>query len=146
MALQITSASTSVPYAVQLVSSARHVSALARAVRTCESAHERRDPADHGCPMSESLPHWQAVAQADRVDNPLVSIARQQVYSVYVMYAICLASLRLMQDEATKLKQASSAEKKADLAKRVAAYPKRLQEAVALTAEDDIFLNHIGDR
>lgn len=51
-----------------------------------------------------------------------------------------------MQDEATKLKHASNAEKKADLAKRVAAYPKRLQEAVALTEEDDLFLNQIGDR
>ncbi len=51
-----------------------------------------------------------------------------------------------VQDEATVLKKASNAEKKTDLAKRVTAFPKRLQEAVAYTAEDDIFLNHIGDR
>ena len=51
-----------------------------------------------------------------------------------------------VQEEATKLKKASNAEKKADLAKRIVAFPKRLQEAAAYTAEDDIFLNHIGDR
>lgn len=51
-----------------------------------------------------------------------------------------------MQNEATKLKKASNAEKKTDLAQRIVAFPKRLQEAVAYTAEDDIFLNHIGDR
>ena len=51
-----------------------------------------------------------------------------------------------VQDEATGLKKASNAEKKADLGRRVAAFPKRLQEAVAKTSEEDIFLNHIGDR
>ena len=54
--------------------------------------------------------------------------------------------LAAAQDEGTVLKKASNAEKKADLGQRVAAFPKRLQEAVAKSAEEDIFLNHIGDR
>ena len=51
-----------------------------------------------------------------------------------------------MQDKATDLKHLSNADKKADLAKRVAGYPEPVREAVQLTAEDDLFLNHIGDR
>ena len=51
-----------------------------------------------------------------------------------------------MQEEADELKKANQEGKKADLARRVKNFPKHLREAVAGTPQDEIFINHIGDR
>ena len=51
-----------------------------------------------------------------------------------------------MQAEADELKKANQEGKKADLARRVEEFPKHLKEAVAGTPQDEIFINHIGDR
>ncbi|CAK0782391.1 hypothetical protein CVIRNUC_005666 [Coccomyxa viridis] len=50
------------------------------------------------------------------------------------------------QEEADELKKANQEGKKADLARRVKNFPKHLKEAVAGTPQDEIFINHIGDR
>ena len=51
-----------------------------------------------------------------------------------------------MQEEVDELKKAGQKEKKADLARRAEKFPKHLREAVAGTPQDDVFINHIGDR
>ena len=62
--------------------------------------------------------------------------------------AVCQSSRKLagVQKEADELKKASQEGKKADLARRVEKFPKHLKEAVAGTPQDEIFINHIGDR
>lgn len=62
--------------------------------------------------------------------------------------ALCQSSLELagVQEEADELKKANQEGKKADLARRVKNFPKHLKEAVAGTPQDEIFINHIGDR
>ena len=61
---------------------------------------------------------------------------------------LCQGSRKLagVQEEADELKKANQEGKKADLARRVKNFPKHLKEAVARTPQDEIFINHIGDR
>ena len=62
--------------------------------------------------------------------------------------ALCQSLWELggVQEEADELKKANQEGKKADLARRVKNFPKHLKEAVAGTPQDEIFINHIGDR